>query len=150
MAKSNFEDTNVASIIAAGCSFDGSISVKGSIRVDGEFKGKLQVSETLVVGKSGKLDAEVETQRAAIAGNIKGEINAQEGVKLQAGSHFEGNIYTKNLVIEEGVYFDGGCWRSVESRKSQGQGGKMTTQKSPGAPQAPSQKDQRKETASTS
>lgn len=150
MAKSNYEDTNVASIIAAGCTFDGSISVKGSIRVDGEFKGKLQVSETLVVGKSGKLDAEVETQRAAIAGNLKGEINAVDGVKLQAGSHFEGNIYTKNLVIEEGVYFDGGCWRSVESRKSvQGSGGKPVSQKPAGSP-APSSKDSRKETAPAS
>ena len=103
MAKTGFEEASVASIIAEGCSFNGSISVKGSIRVDGEFDGKLSVSETLVVGKSGKIKAEVETRRATIAGILSGEINAQEGVKLQAGSHFEGNIFTKNLIIEEGV-----------------------------------------------
>jgi cytoskeletal protein CcmA (bactofilin family) len=116
MAKTEFDETTVASIIAEGCSFDGTISVKGSIRVDGHFNGKLTVSETLVIGKTGSLKAEVETKRANIAGTLKGQVNAQDGVKLQAGSRFEGNIFTKNLVIEEGVYFDGGCWRSVESR----------------------------------
>jgi cytoskeletal protein CcmA (bactofilin family) len=108
---------NVASVIADGCSFNGTISVSGSIRVDGRFDGKLSVSDTLVIGKTGKVRAEVEAKVATIAGNLSGEVNAREGVKLQAGSHFEGNIYTKNLVIEEGVYFDGGCWRSVESRE---------------------------------
>ncbi len=116
MPKNDFEEGNVASIIAEGCHFNGSIKVKGSIRVDGGFEGQLTVSETLVIGKGGKLDAKVETRRASIAGTLKGEINAQDGVKLQSGSHFEGNIFTKNLVIEEGVFFDGGCWRSIESK----------------------------------
>jgi len=119
MARTDFDAGagNVASVIADGCSFNGTISVSGSIRVDGRFEGKLTVSDTLVIGKTGKVRAEVETKLASIAGNLSGEVNAREGVKLQAGSHFEGNIYTKNLVIEEGVYFDGGCWRSVESKE---------------------------------
>jgi cytoskeletal protein CcmA (bactofilin family) len=110
---------SVASIIAEGCAFNGTINVNGGIRVDGQFDGKLVVSDTLVIGKSGKVRAEVETKLATIAGQMNGDINAKEGVKLQTGSHFEGNIYTKNLVIEEGVYFDGGCWRSREGRPKQ-------------------------------
>ncbi|RPJ49213.1 MAG: polymer-forming cytoskeletal protein [Candidatus Latescibacterota bacterium] len=110
---------SVASIIAEGCAFNGTINVNGGIRIDGQFDGKIVVSETLVVGKSGKVRADVETKQATIAGNMNGEINAKEGVKLQGGSHFEGSIYTKNLVIEEGVYFDGGCWRSRENRPKQ-------------------------------
>jgi len=117
MAKNEFaEGGTVASIIAEGCAFNGTISVNGSIRVDGQFDGKLIVSDTLVIGKSGKVRAEVETNVATIAGTLSGEINAKGGVKLQTGSHFEGHIYTKNLVIEEGVFFDGGCWRSADSR----------------------------------
>ncbi|MFH1279110.1 MAG: polymer-forming cytoskeletal protein [Candidatus Eisenbacteria bacterium] len=116
MAKNEFGEgaANVSSIIAEGCSVNGTISVSGSIRVDGQFEGKLTVADNLVIGKSGKVRAEVETKIASIAGTLSGEINAKEGVKLQSGSRFEGNIYTQNLVIEEGVYFDGGCWRSRE------------------------------------
>lgn len=116
MAKTEFGEgaANVSSIIAEGCSVNGTISVSGSIRVDGQFEGKLIVSDNLVIGKSGKVRAEVEAKVASIAGTLSGEVNAKEGVKLQSGSRFEGNIYTQNLVIEEGVYFDGGCWRSRE------------------------------------
>jgi len=106
----------VASIIAEGCQFNGTVDVNGNIRVDGRFDGKMTVSDTLVVGKTGVVKAEVKTKTATIAGNLNGEIHAREGVKLQSGSRFEGNIYTKNLVIEEGVYFDGGCWRSMEGK----------------------------------
>lgn len=118
MGRSNFTEgpESVSSIIAEGCTFNGSISVNGSIRVDGQFEGKLIVSDTLVIGKGGKVRAEVETKLATIAGSLTGEIHAKEGVKLQGGSRFEGNIFSKNLVIEEGVYFDGGCWRSRENR----------------------------------
>ncbi len=116
MARTDFDDITAASILAEGCSFNGTIDVKGSIRVDGAFEGKLLISDTLVIGRNGRVNADVETGRANIAGSLKGEINARDGVKLQAGSRFEGNIFTKNLIIEEGVYFDGGCWRSVESR----------------------------------
>jgi len=116
MARTEFDDISAASILAENCSFNGTIDVKGSIRVDGNFEGKLVVSETLVIGKTGKVSATVDTGRANIAGSLKGEINARDGVKLQSGSRFEGNIFSRNLIIEEGVYFDGGCWRSVESR----------------------------------
>jgi cytoskeletal protein CcmA (bactofilin family) len=121
MARTDFGEGvgSVASIIAEGCSFNGTINVTGGIRIDGQFEGKVVVTETFVVGKSGKVRAEVETKLATIAGTMNGEVNAKEGVKLQSGSHFEGNIYTKNLVIEEGVYFDGGCWRSREGRPKQ-------------------------------
>lgn len=140
MARTEFDETTVASIIAEGCSFDGTISVKGSIRVDGQFGGNLTVSETLVIGKTGSLKADVTTKRANIAGTLKGEVNAQDGVKLQSGSHFEGNIFTKNLIIEEGVYFDGGCWRSTESRDQK--------KKSGPAPAQPANKE--RQTAPTS
>ena len=118
MGRSNFTEgpESVSSIIAEGCTFNGSISVNGSIRVDGQFEGKLTVSDSLVIGKGGKVRAEVETKLATIAGSMTGEIHAKEGVKLQGGSRFEGSIFSKNLVIEEGVYFDGGCWRSRENR----------------------------------
>ncbi|MFH1679808.1 MAG: polymer-forming cytoskeletal protein [Candidatus Eisenbacteria bacterium] len=125
---------NVASIIAEGCAFSGTINVTGGIRIDGQFDGKLVVSEALVIGKAGKVRAEVETKQATIAGTLNGEINAKEGVKLQTGSRFEGNIYTKNLVIEEGVYFDGGCWRSRENRPRHAPSAAPKVE--PGAPQA--------------
>ena len=45
------------SIIAQGCKFEGSISVKGTLRIEGEFKGEIGTPESLVVGKTGVVNA---------------------------------------------------------------------------------------------
>ena len=59
------------SVIGENSSFDGTFEVTGNLRVDGTFKGEINVSETLVVGKHGQVDADVKTRSAVVAGTIK-------------------------------------------------------------------------------
>jgi cytoskeletal protein CcmA (bactofilin family) len=97
------------SIIGENSAFDGNFQVNGNLRVDGKFSGQLHVSDTLVVGKNGLIDAEVHTRCAVVAGTIKGDLHASEKITLQSGSHLEGEMVTARLVIEEGVSFQGSC-----------------------------------------
>jgi cytoskeletal protein CcmA (bactofilin family) len=97
------------SVIGENSSFDGTFEVTGNLRVDGTFKGEINVSETLVVGKHGQVDADVKTRSAVVAGTIKGNLQASEKITLQSGSHLEGEMVTSKLVIEEGVSFQGSC-----------------------------------------
>jgi len=108
------ENQNVASagqtsIIAQGCKFDGTVEVRGTLRVEGEFKGTIATPETLVVGKTGIVHAAVKVKNAIIGGQLYGNINAENKIELQSGSHVEGDIQTKRLVIDEGVFFEGNC-----------------------------------------
>ena len=103
-------DTGEAtSVIGETSVFDGTFDVTGNLRVDGKFTGEIQVTETLVVGKSGVVDADVHTRCAVVAGTIKGNLNASEKITLQSGSRLEGEMVTSKLVIEEGVSFQGSC-----------------------------------------
>ena len=97
------------SIIAQGCKFEGSISVKGTLRIEGEFKGDIAMPESLVVGKTGEVNASVKVKNAIIGGKFYGNIEAENKIELQSGSHLEGDIKTKRLVIDEGVFFEGNC-----------------------------------------
>ena len=99
----------MASVIGEGSHFDGTLEVTGNLRVDGSFKGKLNVSESLTVGKRGQIDAEVNTRSAIVAGAVKGNLQASEKITLQSGSRLEGEMITSKLVIEEGVSFQGSC-----------------------------------------
>ena len=99
----------MASVIGEGSHFDGTLEVTGNLRVDGSFKGKLNVSEGLTVGKKGQVDAEVNTSSAVVAGAVKGNLQASEKITLQSGSRLEGEMITSKLVIEEGVSFQGSC-----------------------------------------
>ena len=101
--------TDATSVIGEGSVFEGTMEITGNLRVDGTFKGKLRISENLVVGKRGMVEAEVNTRSALVGGTIKGNLAASEKIALQSGSRLEGEMVTSKLVIEEGVSFQGSC-----------------------------------------
>ena len=107
------------SIIAQGCKFDGKVEVRGTLRVEGEFKGTIGTPESLVIGKSGVVHANVTVKNAIIGGQLYGNITAENKIELQSGSHVEGDIKTKRLVIDEGVFFEGNCSMGVGQKKTQ-------------------------------
>jgi cytoskeletal protein CcmA (bactofilin family) len=101
--------TGQTSIIAQGCSFEGTINVKGTLRIEGEFKGDITQPESLVVGKTGVVRGTVKVKNAIIGGHFYGNIEAENKIELQSGSELMGDIKTKRLVIDEGVVFEGNC-----------------------------------------
>jgi len=98
-----------ASILGAGSHFSGNIRAQGTLRVEGEFEGEADCKETLEVGKTGVVRANLSVKEAVIAGKVFGNIKASARIELQSGSHLEGDIVTKRLVIDEGVFFEGNC-----------------------------------------
>ena len=110
-------DSRQTSIIAQGCKFDGSIEVRGTLRIEGEYKGTIGTPESLIIGKTGIVHATVTVKNAIIGGQLFGNIAAENKIELQSGSHVEGDIKTKRLVIDEGVFFEGNCSMGSGERK---------------------------------
>jgi cytoskeletal protein CcmA (bactofilin family) len=48
-------------------------------------------------------------KNAIIGGQLFGNVTAENKIELQSGSHVEGDLKTKRLVIDEGVFFEGNC-----------------------------------------
>lgn len=111
-------NTDQTSIIAKGAKFDGKVEVAGTLRVEGEFKGTIGTPESLVIGKTGVVHASVNVKNAIIGGTLIGNITAENKIELQSGSHVEGDIKTKRLVIDEGVFFEGNCSMGSGQRKT--------------------------------
>ena len=108
------------SIIGKGCKIDGTIEITdGTLRIDGEFEGTVNCPGTLIIGKGGKVKANVTVRNAVVGGTVIGNIDAKEKIELQAGSHLEGDIKTTRLVIDEGVFFEGNCKMSPDSKPHQ-------------------------------
>ncbi len=99
-------------ILGNGTQFKGNLKVVGSLRIDGGFDGEMTVSETLIVGKTGKLKGTIKTKNSIIGGIINGNLETKEKVELQVGARFDGDLICKKLIIEEGVLFDGNCQMS--------------------------------------
>ena len=97
------------SIIDQECSFDGQITFTGTLVVNGNLRGKLITSDTLIVGETGEVQANLQTGTVISAGRITGSINARERIEFQATAHISGDLFTPVLVVERGAFFDGNC-----------------------------------------
>jgi len=97
------------SMLGQGCKIKGDIELQGTMRIDGQFEGSISCPDTLIIGKSGVVKAEVKVKNAVIGGKLIGNISAANKIELQSGSHVEGDITTARLVIDEGVFFEGNC-----------------------------------------
>ena len=115
--------SGITNIIGKGTSINGKVKVLGSIHVDGTIDGNIDVSESLIIGKSGKVKGEIHTKDCLIGGKVDGNISSDEKVEFQSGSSLKGDIRCKRLVIEEGVVFDGNC---IMSEKANSFTGKRT------------------------
>jgi cytoskeletal protein CcmA (bactofilin family) len=96
-------------IIAEGCNFNGKATVAGTLRVEGKAQGEVRASDTVIVGRTGRLEANVVTNKAILSGTYNGKVEAKDRVELQNGSRVEGDIVATNMVMEDGVYFRGNC-----------------------------------------
>ena len=101
--------SGTSTVLAEGCSFDGTAQVNGTLRIEGEADGNIEATDSVVVGKSGNVHATVKTQRAVINGRFDGKIEAEDCVEMQSGSRVEAEVHARNMVMEDGVQFEGNC-----------------------------------------
>ena len=102
-------DHAATSVIDHGCEVEGHVSFAGTLVLNGKFRGELISSDTLLVGETGEVQAEVQVGVAIVSGQIRGNITARERVELRATARVFGDIATPVLILEEGVVFDGRC-----------------------------------------
>jgi cytoskeletal protein CcmA (bactofilin family) len=107
--KREFEEDKITGFFDKETEFKGDLSFKGSFRIDGLFKGKIDSDSMLVVGESGKVDADVRIGYMVIDGEVKGNIQASERVEIHSNGRVMGTITSPKLVIEEGAYLEATC-----------------------------------------
>lgn len=92
--------------------FNGELFFKGSFRIEGHFKGKINSESMLIVGEKGKIEADIKVGFLINNGEIKGNIQASEKVEINSKGRVIGTIVSPKLVIEEGAYLDANCQTS--------------------------------------
>jgi cytoskeletal protein CcmA (bactofilin family) len=96
-------------VIAEGVTIEGKINSPGSTRIDGTIKGEVISDKEVIIGKEGKVNANVQTRNAVIAGTFNGEMNATGEVEISSTGRFIGNLIQKEalLTIAKGGLFKG-------------------------------------------
>jgi len=92
-----------------GTEFEGELRFKDTFRIDGSVKGRIVSDNTLIVGESGRVDADIECAVVSIRGTVTGRVHGRERIELLAGSRVQATLVSPKLLIEEGAYFQGQC-----------------------------------------
>jgi cytoskeletal protein CcmA (bactofilin family) len=100
-----------------GTEFEGELRFKNTFRIDGCVKGKIVSDNTLVVGETARIEADIDCGVVSIRGAVQGRVQGRERVELLAGCKVQGSLVSPRLVIEEGAFFQGDCDMSVSSSK---------------------------------
>jgi len=109
MPKNIFSESSaeLATILGHDGVFEGKITVKHSIRIDGFLQGDVNTTETLTIGKEGVIEGNVSAKNLIAGGRIKGTVLIAEKTVLETTSNLEGSLKTGKLVIEEGAVLQG-------------------------------------------
>ena len=86
-----------------GTSFQGKICFEGVVRVDGHFQGDISARGMLVVGETGRVEANLEVGSLVVRGAVVGEVQAKERVEIAPEGRLEGSITTPVLKIDDGA-----------------------------------------------
>ncbi len=115
---SSAPDQASTSVIDQGCELEGRLTFVGALVLNGKFRGEIFSSDTLLVGETGQVEAELQVGVAIVSGQITGNIIARERVELRGTARVFGDIVTPVLVLEEGVVFDGHCKMNNEEPRA--------------------------------
>jgi len=105
--KKNEERTN--SVIGKETEFEGTLIDKGSLRIDGKFKGKIRTEGSLILGEDAVVQANIKAKSVVIGGKVIGNIDCEERVELSSTGSLEGKVKASDLTIAEGGFFNGEC-----------------------------------------
>ena len=103
------EPTDVQAHLGRGSRIEGKLHFDGSVRIDGQIEGEIEAKDTVIIGESAMVVAQIAANTIIIKGKLTGDVSARKRVELRAPGRLLGNIVTPSLVIQEGVVFEGHC-----------------------------------------
>jgi len=109
--RSDFQAT-----LGQGSKVEGRLSFEGSVRIDGVVEGEINAQDTVHIGETAVVTAQIQAGTIIILGQLKGDIKATRRVEMRAPAKLIGNINTPTLVIHEGVTFEGHCTMVTETK----------------------------------
>jgi len=85
----------------------GDISGGGSLYLDGELEGNVELNGSLTVGPEGRVRANLQARSIEVQGRVEGDLYGLEHAKLKKSATVVGDIYTPRIAIEDGTSFTG-------------------------------------------
>ncbi|HCC49225.1 MAG TPA: hypothetical protein DEQ38_14075 [Elusimicrobia bacterium] len=115
----SFETKNGDTVIGNEAYFQGTLTAKGSLRVDGRIDGSIVDAKIVTVGKSGKVKGDISCEICYVSGEVKGNVTALDHIEAFSGSRVDGDMRAPRIMLEEGAIFNGNCSMDVPRKAAE-------------------------------
>lgn len=102
-------DRKVDTYIGKGARVQGTVSVSGTVRVDGFVDGVVEAEKDVIVGEGGLVTASITATNVTIAGELRGNVKASGRLEIARTGKVLGDVAMASFVVEEGAVFLGKC-----------------------------------------
>ena len=110
-------DAQIKAYMGEDTIFNGLLNFTGTVRIDGKFEGQVITEDTLIIGETGHLTAEISAGTVICMGYVEGTVIASQKIEIHSTSKVVGNIKSPAVHIELGGVFDGTCDMSGKETK---------------------------------
>jgi cytoskeletal protein CcmA (bactofilin family) len=101
------EKSDIKAFLGPGSQFEGKLVFNEIVRLDGAFRGEVTSHDTLIVGESAEIQADIQVGTLILSGNFKGNVKAKTRVELRSPAKVDGTIETPAISVEDGVLLNG-------------------------------------------
>jgi cytoskeletal protein CcmA (bactofilin family) len=119
-AQSQPEESGATSaFLGKGSRVTGKLVFEGAVRIEGQVEGEISAQDTLTIGETATINAQITGASVIVHGKVTGDITARKRLEIRAPGKVFGNIATPSLIIHDGVIFEGQCTMSAtEAQKA--------------------------------
>jgi cytoskeletal protein CcmA (bactofilin family) len=93
--------------IQEGCEVEGSLSVENSLRVQGEFRGRIKAGNTVTVDERATVTGDIQARIVIIHGAVVGDVTASREVVIHATGRLHGDVKTPAFELARGAFLNG-------------------------------------------
>jgi cytoskeletal protein CcmA (bactofilin family) len=107
--------SNTSAYLDAGSRISGKLNFETPARIDGHVEGEINAKDSLTIGESAVVAAQIKADSVVVAGKVSGDIVAIHRIEIRPSAKVLGNITAPTLIINEGALFEGHCAMQPEA-----------------------------------
>jgi cytoskeletal protein CcmA (bactofilin family) len=100
-----------------GTKVSGKLSFDGPARIDGEVDGEITSKDSLNIGETAVVTAQIRAASVVVAGKVSGDITGSQKIEIRPSAKVVGNLAAPLLSIHEGAQFEGHCSMQPEAAR---------------------------------
>ncbi len=96
-----------ATLVALGTRIEGRLVADNDVEIHGEIHGTVEGKGQVLVVDGCKVEATLHARFVVVAGQVVGDVSADDKIELRASAALRGNITAPRVVIQDGASFEG-------------------------------------------